>query len=128
MHIGANLINTFYNAYAPGKFMRIKSRAGKVRYRKVLICLLFWTILFSCKPSEPIRIGFVAGTSGRVADMGIAGRDAAQLAVDQRNNAGGILGRKVQLIIKNDEQQSVPDKLCFYVKLNSLNNLIIPKP
>ncbi len=71
----------------------------------IWVCLSFWIVLFGCKPSEPIRIGFVAGTSGRVADLGIAGRDAAQLIVEHRNLAGGISGRRVQLIIKNDEQQ-----------------------
>ena len=82
-----------------------QSRNTKVSGTRVWVCLICWTLLFSCKPSEPIRIGFVGGTSGRVADMGIAGRDAAQLAIDQRNSTGGISGRKVRLIFKNDEQK-----------------------
>jgi branched-chain amino acid transport system substrate-binding protein len=69
------------------------------------ICLIFCAALVGCKPSEPVKIGFVAGISGRVADLGISGRDAAQLAVEHRNQAGGISGRKVQLIIKDDAQQ-----------------------
>ena len=66
--------------------------------------LIFSLSFFSCSPSEPISIGFLGGTSGRVADLGIAGRDGVQLAVDLCNQAGGISGRKVQLVIKNDEQ------------------------
>jgi len=85
--------------------MRKTSGYRKMGFAKVWVCLFFWMVLFSCKPSEPIRIGFVAGTSGRVADLGIAGRDAAQLAIEYRNQTGGISGRKLQLIIKNDEQQ-----------------------
>lgn len=61
-------------------------------------------ILLSCKASEPIRIGFVAGTSGRVADLGISGRDAVQLVVERCNRNGGIHGRKIQLLIKDDKQ------------------------
>lgn len=58
----------------------------------------------SCAPPEPIRIGFVSGASGRVADLGIVGRNGAQLAVELRNRAGGVAGRPVELIIRDDEQ------------------------
>lgn len=46
----------------------------------------------------------MAGTSGRAADLGISGRDAAQLLVEACNRTGGIAGRQVQLIIKDDQQ------------------------
>ncbi len=68
------------------------------------VVLLSCAILPGCTPPEPIRIGFVAGTSGRVADLGIAGRDAVLLAVELRNQAGGVAGRKVKLLIRDDEQ------------------------
>ncbi|HAY27617.1 MAG TPA: ABC transporter substrate-binding protein, partial [Candidatus Accumulibacter sp.] len=61
-------------------------------------------VLTACAPPEPIRIGFIGGTSGRVADLGIAGRDAVLLAVELRNQAGGIAGRKVELLIRDDQQ------------------------
>ena len=60
--------------------------------------------LGGCSKPEPIEIGFVGGTSGRVADLGIAGRNGALLAVELRNQAGGVAGRKVELIMRNDEQ------------------------
>ena len=69
-----------------------------------LVGLILSLVLFNCSPPEPIRIGFLGGTSGRVADLGIAGRDGVQLAVEICNQAGGVAGRKLQLIIKNDEQ------------------------
>jgi len=53
--------------------------------------------------SDPIRIGFVGGSSGRVADLGISGRDGAILAVEQQNLAGGINGREIRLIIRDDQ-------------------------
>ncbi len=62
-------------------------------------------LLAACAPPpEPIAIGFIGGTSGRAADLGIAGRDAVQLAVDLRNQAGGVGGRAVRLLIRDDEQ------------------------
>ncbi|NMQ18563.1 amino acid ABC transporter substrate-binding protein [Candidatus Competibacter phosphatis] len=61
-------------------------------------------VLGGCSKLEPIEIGFVGGTSGRVADLGIAGRNGALLAVELRNQAGGVAGHKVELIMRNDEQ------------------------
>jgi branched-chain amino acid transport system substrate-binding protein len=61
-------------------------------------------VLGGCSKPEPIEIGFVGGTSGRVADLGIAGRNGALLAVELRNQAGGVAGHKVELIMRNDEQ------------------------
>jgi branched-chain amino acid transport system substrate-binding protein len=61
-------------------------------------------VLSACQNKAPIRIGFLAGTSGRVADLGISGRDAAQMLVDKIDREGGLDGRPVQLIIKDDQQ------------------------
>ena len=66
--------------------------------------LFILVAFYGCNATEPIKIGFVAGTSGRVADLGISGRDAAQLVVEQCNLGGGIAGRRVQLLIKDDQQ------------------------
>jgi branched-chain amino acid transport system substrate-binding protein len=66
----------------------------------LILCLLG----AGCSSKEPVRIGFVGGTSGRVADLGISGRDAVQLAVEACNRDGGIDGRPVQLLIRNDAQ------------------------
>lgn len=60
--------------------------------------------LLGCQPSGPIRLGFVGGLSGRVADLGIDGRNGAMLAVELRNKAGGVNGRQVELLIEDDEQ------------------------
>ena len=54
---------------------------------------------------EPVRIGFVGGISGRVADLGVGGRNGVLLAVEERNAHGGINGRQVELIIRDDEQK-----------------------
>lgn len=61
-------------------------------------------LLVACGPKEPVRIGFIAGTSGRVADLGIAGRNGTQLAIEIANQKGGIDGRKIELVVRDDEQ------------------------
>lgn len=63
-------------------------------------------LLGACARSEPLLVGFLGGVSGRVADLGIAGRDGALLAVEQRNAGGGIAGRQITLIVEDDQQDA----------------------
>ena len=65
-------------------------------------------LLGACGEPEPLRIGFLGGVSGRVADLGIGGRNGAQMAVETINRAGGIDGRQVILVVKDDAQD--PEK------------------
>ena len=74
---------------------------ASIRWAVILGSLI---LVFSCQKSEPIRLGFIGGLSGRVADLGVAGRNGVQLAVEQRNAAGGINGRPVELVVRDDEQ------------------------
>jgi len=76
----------------------------------VILCrrtaiLLLAAACVACSEPEPVRLGFVGGISGRVADLGISGRNGALLAVEQRNAAGGIAGRRVELLQRDDEQR-----------------------
>lgn len=84
--------------------MRGTALARKQKTIGLMMALALTALLAACSKPEPIRIGFVAGTSGRVADLGIAGRNAAILAVANKNAAGGINGRPIELLIRNDEQ------------------------
>lgn len=74
--------------------------------RQALLFLIGITmcVLASCSERTPVRIGFMAGLSGRSADLGVAGRNGAMLAVEQKNAAGGINGRQIELLAKDDEQ------------------------
>lgn len=58
----------------------------------------------ACSSSSPLRIGFLGGISGRMSDLGIGGRDGVQLAIDDLNQAGGVLGRRLELTVRDDEQ------------------------
>ncbi|WP_018604647.1 ABC transporter substrate-binding protein [Uliginosibacterium gangwonense] len=68
-----------------------------------LLGTLFLLSLAACQEKPPLRIGFIGSTSGRFADLGVAGRNGAQLAIDLRNAAGGIKGRKLELIAEDDK-------------------------
>lgn len=65
----------------------------------VLLCLLV-----ACSEPEPLRIGFLGGLSGRVADLGLNGRNGALLAIEECNAAGGINGHRLELLLADDRQ------------------------
>jgi branched-chain amino acid transport system substrate-binding protein len=57
---------------------------------------------------SPIKVGFVGSLTGRTSDLGISARDGVILAVEELNAAGGIHGRPVKLLTKDDQQD--PDR------------------
>ncbi len=65
--------------------------------------IAFFLVTLSAQKRDLILIGFVGELSGRGADLGISGRDGAILAVEQQNLAGGINGREIRLIIRDDQ-------------------------
>ena len=87
--------------------MPLQHRDMRIFFNLSLIAVLLLSLLAtsSCENTkEPIRIGYVGGLTGRVAGLGIAGRDGALFAVEEINKAGGINGRKVVLSVKDDRQ------------------------
>lgn len=61
-------------------------------------------ILSSCsKEEEILQIGFVGTLTGAYASVGISEMYGAEMAVNEINLNGGINGKQVQLVIKDDE-------------------------
>jgi branched-chain amino acid transport system substrate-binding protein len=81
-----------------------RRRRGARPSRAAFAGLAFATALslLSCGEPEPVRIGFVGGLSGRSADVGEASRNAVQLALEEANAAGGIGGRRIELLVRDD--------------------------
>lgn len=65
--------------------------------------------------SSPIRLGFLFDQTGLWAESGIPAANAAQLAVDEINAAGGVLGRELEAVII--DAQSETDR---YVSMSRL--------
>ena len=59
--------------------------------------------------NKPLKIGVLAPRTGLAASPGISGIRAAEWAVEKMNAAGGIAGRKVELVI--DEETSPKDTI-----------------
>ena len=67
-------------------------------------CLaLLLPMLNSCFRDDPIKIGYVSGLTGRRSELGVSSRNSVQLAVEEANKAGGIDGRKIRLIVKDNK-------------------------
>ncbi|MEW5815083.1 MAG: ABC transporter substrate-binding protein [Spirochaetota bacterium] len=75
------------------------------RYSAYIFILI--SALYFCTEKNPIKIGFAGGLTGIHSDLGIAGRNGALLAVEEITSAGGIKGRPVVLITKDDQQDPV---------------------
>lgn len=83
-----------------------------VRVQVVGLCA--WLLLTAgCQQQEPLRIGFFAALSGRGADLGISGRNGAMLAIEERNAAGGVKGRRVDLLVRDATQDSETARQIF---------------
>lgn len=77
---------------------------SEMKLEKVLYPLIVSLILFSACSSgkQTIKLGFAGGLSGSGSNLGIDGMYGALLAVDKINEQGGINGKLLELVIKND--------------------------
>lgn len=66
------------------------------------------------KEKEPLQIGFVAGLSGKFADLGIDCRRGVELALNKINTEGGVQGRPLTLLTADDKQN--PDEARKIIK------------
>jgi len=71
--------------------------------RAVLALIAVAALNASCRPREPLLIGFGGPLTGRNADLGNAGLDGARLAVEQQMARGGIHGRRLELALADDQ-------------------------
>ena len=56
--------------------------------------------------ADPIKIGLSGPLTGGSSSMGVSMRDGVKLAVDEINAGGGVIGRKIELIERDDEAKN----------------------
>jgi branched-chain amino acid transport system substrate-binding protein len=56
--------------------------------------------------ADPIKIGLSGPFTGGSSSMGVSMRDGVKLAVDEINKAGGVLGRQISLVERDDEAKN----------------------
>ncbi|WP_326533176.1 ABC transporter substrate-binding protein [Pseudorhodoferax sp.] len=65
------------------------------------LALLAGLCLVGCGPKPALRIGFLGGLTGRAASFSEEGRNGVILAIEQRNQAGGVGGRTLELVVQD---------------------------
>jgi len=56
--------------------------------------------------ADPIKIGVAGPFTGGSSSMGVSMRDGVRLAVEEINKSGGLLGRKLQVVERDDEAKN----------------------
>ncbi|MCX7682261.1 MAG: TIGR01906 family membrane protein [Anaerolineae bacterium] len=72
---------------------------GPVVAAGLIIVLL---LASGCAGRRPIRVGFAGELTGHQSDLGVAGRNGVLLAVETINAGGGIAGRPIELLVRDN--------------------------
>ena len=79
---------------------------GSVRRRAILAAAIVFGALplaTAAQAADPIKIGLVTALSGQSARAGEAIARGATIAIDEINAKGGVLGRQLELVRRDDE-------------------------
>ena len=81
-----------------------------IRFAKLASSLALASAIISmsglASAAEPIKIGVSGPFTGGSSSMGVSMRDGVKLAADEINKSGGVLGRQIQLIERDDEAKN----------------------
>ncbi|MFT4096695.1 MAG: ABC transporter substrate-binding protein [Rhodoblastus sp.] len=78
-----------------------------VKLKHFVIALAASTaIASSAYAADTIKIGLSGPFTGGSASMGVSMRDGVKLAVEEINKAGGVLGKQIQLVERDDEAKN----------------------
>jgi len=102
--------------------LKFKFRGGNVMkkylFLVISLALIMAIVLSGCRTKElgTIKIGFFAPLTGFAASDGESVLNSAKLAVETINNAGGLLGKKIELVdyddnCNSDQAVSIAQKL-----------------
>ena len=70
-------------------------------FRKILLSACLVLLSFTTVSAETLKIGLNYPQTGRYKEQGLQQRLGAFLAVDEINKAGGVMGRDLELVIRN---------------------------
>ncbi len=80
--------------------------------RSQCVCVILITLLGNvlslpasggCTRPGPIKVGFAGELTGTQSDLGVHGRDGALLAIETLNESGGVAGRSLKLLVRDDQ-------------------------
>jgi len=65
-------------------------------------------LLWSAHAQQPVRIGSTLALTGPLGSAGNIQKVAIEVYIDDLNSRGGLLGRKVEWVLKDDQSRSPP--------------------
>src|SRR6476469_2967309 len=74
---------------------------------KALVAGVALGVSMSAMAADPIKIGVSGPFTGGSAPMGVSMRDGVRLAANEINAKGVVLGRKIELVERDDEAKNV---------------------
>ncbi len=78
----------------------------KTRFVKLVIASVVFSFAGLAAAADAIKIGVDGPFTGGSSSMGVSMRDGVRLATEEINKAGGVLGRKLQLVERDDEAKN----------------------
>jgi branched-chain amino acid transport system substrate-binding protein len=104
-----------------GRIQADKKRTEEQQMKTALVrfvaaCSLAASIMAPAVAAEPIVFGLVDEVTGPQAEAGLLTAQGVKIAIEEINAAGGIMGRKVELRIE-DNQSANPTTVLAYSKL-----------
>lgn len=92
----------------------IMKRKRNLIMKILVLAILLFSVCACNEKDETVKIGVVGTMTGSQSDLSVSGRRGIEIAVDEINGNGGINGRQIELIVKNDENN--PDRAAEIVK------------
>ena len=83
--------------------MALQNSISKITRRLLLAVAASATLALPATAEDTIKLGLVAAMSGQSAKSGEAIVRGLSVAVDEINAKGGVLGKKVELVVRDDE-------------------------
>jgi len=85
----------------------------RIKVREILVISVI-LITAACQ-KQPVKIGFIGCITGKCSDLGLSAKNGVLLARDFLNGQGGINGRDIEIIIRDNAMD--PDKTVEAVKM-----------
>ncbi len=76
------------------------------RFTKIAAAISLASLSAMTLAADPIKIGVAGPFTGGSSSMGVSMRDGVRLATDEINKAGGVLGRQLLLVERDDEAKN----------------------
>jgi len=75
-------------------------------FGQIALALAAASLTTLCAAADPIKIGVAGPFTGGSSSMGVSMRDGVRLAIDEINKSGGVLGRQLVAVERDDEAKN----------------------